>query len=68
MCVNSIDALTSGNRFRDTSLTVTERQRALKAFQLIKTLRLEETLLSWEEVRSLYSVWFSFLTDRRWQI
>jgi hypothetical protein len=47
----------SGNRFRDTTVTPAERRRCLKAFENIKTLRLEETLLSWQEVR------FSECTD-----
>ncbi|PSN72765.1 tubulin-specific chaperone E [Corynespora cassiicola Philippines] len=42
-----------GNRFRDTSLTETEKARCLKAFQNIKTLRLEENLLPWEQLATL---------------
>ncbi|KAF2733196.1 hypothetical protein EJ04DRAFT_544286 [Polyplosphaeria fusca] len=50
-----------GNRFNDTSLTETERQRCLKAFSLIRTLKLENTLLPWEEIASI-SMLFPALT------
>ena len=40
----------SGNRFRDTLLTTAERERCLKAFANINTLRLEENLLPWEDL------------------
>ncbi|CAO2650380.1 Nn.00g016720.m01.CDS01 [Neocucurbitaria sp. VM-36] len=39
-----------GTRFRDTSLTDTERERCLKAFANIKTLKLEDNLLPWEDI------------------
>jgi hypothetical protein len=44
------DFFSSGNRFRDTSLSVEERKRCLKAFASINKLRLEENLLSWEDL------------------
>jgi hypothetical protein len=40
----------SGNRFRDTTLTEEEREKCLKAFANIHTLRLEENLMPWEDV------------------
>jgi Leucine-rich repeat (LRR) protein len=40
----------SGNRFRDTTLREDERLRCMKAFANINTLRLEENLLSWEDI------------------
>jgi hypothetical protein len=40
----------SGNRFRDTTLSEAEVSRCLKAFANINTLRLEENLLSWEDI------------------
>lgn len=42
-----------GTRFRDTTLTDTERERCLKAFHGIKTLKLEENLLPWEDLARL---------------
>lgn len=48
--VDSTDDDSSGNRFRDTTITASERERCLKAFQHVKTLKLENALLSWEEV------------------
>ncbi|KAF2120745.1 tubulin-specific chaperone-like protein E [Lophiotrema nucula] len=42
-----------GNRFRDTALTDTERQGCLKAFANITTLKLENTLLTWEELTNI---------------
>ncbi|KAH7414263.1 tubulin-specific chaperone E [Phaeosphaeria sp. MPI-PUGE-AT-0046c] len=42
-----------GNRFRDTTLSETERERCLKAFANINTLRLEENLLPWDELARL---------------
>ncbi|KAH7114492.1 hypothetical protein B0J11DRAFT_541114 [Dendryphion nanum] len=50
-----------GNRFRDTSVTDSERERCLKAFENIKTLKLEETLLSWEQMTSITTL-FTHLT------
>jgi hypothetical protein len=40
----------SGNRFRDTTLSEDERLRCMKAFANINTLRLEENILSWEDI------------------
>ncbi|KAF2706826.1 L domain-like protein [Pleomassaria siparia CBS 279.74] len=51
-----------GNRFRDTTVTSAERERCLKAFANIKTLRLEETLLSWEEMANITTL-FPILTS-----
>jgi hypothetical protein len=42
--------MTSGNRFRDTSLNDDEKDRCLKAFANTNTLRLEENLLPWEDL------------------
>jgi hypothetical protein len=44
------DAPCSGNRFRDTALSEAEVSRCLKAFANITTLRLEENLMSWEDI------------------
>ncbi|KAJ4296738.1 hypothetical protein N0V90_006786 [Kalmusia sp. IMI 367209] len=41
---------TSGTRFRDTTVTDNERSRCLKAFANITDLKLEENLLSWEDL------------------
>lgn len=43
----------SGNRFRDTTLNEEERERCLKAFAGVDTLRLEENLLPWDELAGL---------------
>ncbi|KAF2472274.1 tubulin-specific chaperone E [Lindgomyces ingoldianus] len=51
-----------GNRFRDTTLTNAERQRCLKAFGNIKTLRLEDTLLSWEEITRITTLFPTLTT------
>jgi len=42
--------LGSGNRFRDTTLSEEEKERCLKAFANVNTLRLEENLLPWEDL------------------
>ncbi|KAF2002831.1 hypothetical protein P154DRAFT_520600 [Amniculicola lignicola CBS 123094] len=42
-----------GNRFRDTSVTDCEKERCLKSFGHIKTLRLEDNLLSWEKLANI---------------
>jgi hypothetical protein len=42
--------MNSGNRIRDTSLADDEKNRCLKAFANINTLRLEENLLPWEDL------------------
>ncbi|OCK78795.1 RNI-like protein [Lepidopterella palustris CBS 459.81] len=42
-----------GNRFRDISLTDAEKARCVSAFANIKTLKLEDTLLSWQGITSL---------------
>ncbi|KAL6708420.1 hypothetical protein ACN47E_002683 [Coniothyrium glycines] len=39
-----------GTRFRDTSLTDAEKERCLKAFANIRTLKLDDTLLPWEDI------------------
>ncbi|KAF1840780.1 RNI-like protein [Cucurbitaria berberidis CBS 394.84] len=39
-----------GTRFRDTSLTDVEREHCLKAFANIKSLKLENNLLPWEDL------------------
>ncbi|KAF2793341.1 RNI-like protein [Melanomma pulvis-pyrius CBS 109.77] len=51
-----------GNRFRDTTVSDAERMRCLTAFQHIKLLRLEETLLSWEEMANITTL-FPTLTS-----
>ncbi|PVI08553.1 hypothetical protein DM02DRAFT_5528 [Periconia macrospinosa] len=50
-----------GTRFRDTSLTVTEIARANAAFAHIKYLKLEDTLLPWEDMTRITQL-FSDLT------
>lgn len=40
----------SGARFRDTTLTEAERERCQRAFDGIKTLKLEDDLLPWEDL------------------
>jgi hypothetical protein len=50
-----------GTRFRDTSLTVTERERCMKIFANIKTLKLEDNLLPWQELVNITNQ-FSTLT------
>ncbi|KAF2856107.1 tubulin-specific chaperone-like protein E [Plenodomus tracheiphilus IPT5] len=42
-----------GTRFKDTTLTNAERERCLKAFDGIKTLKLEDNLLPWEDLARL---------------
>lgn len=42
--------LYSGTRFRDTSLTDVEKEHCLKIFANIKTLKLENNLLPWEDL------------------
>ncbi|KAF2264535.1 hypothetical protein CC78DRAFT_560295 [Lojkania enalia] len=51
-----------GNRFRDTTVTNVERQRCVEAFANIKTLKLEETLLSWEELTYITSLFPNLTT------
>lgn len=43
----------SGTRFRDTSLTENEQDQAIKAFAGITSCKLEEDLLSWEDLAQL---------------
>jgi hypothetical protein len=61
-----LDRLTSlrvdGTRFRDPTITQGEKERYLKAFANIKTLKLEDTLLSWEDLANITSV-FSQVTS-----
>jgi hypothetical protein len=51
---DQLDHITSlrvdGTRFRDTTLTDAEQQRCIKAFANIRTLKLENNLLPWEDV------------------
>ncbi|KAH7095382.1 hypothetical protein FB567DRAFT_29142 [Paraphoma chrysanthemicola] len=42
-----------GNRFKDTTLSDEEKERCLKAFANINTLRLEENLLPWKDLTRL---------------
>lgn len=51
-----------GNRFRDTTLIEVERERCLKAFANINTLRLEENLLPWEELARLTNLFPTLTT------
>jgi hypothetical protein len=60
--VNIRLTLSSGNRFRDTTITDKERARCLKAFANIKLLRLEETLLPWEQMANITAL-FPTLTS-----
>ncbi|KAF2274551.1 RNI-like protein [Westerdykella ornata] len=41
------------NRFRDMSLTPTERQLCMKAFENVSSLRLANTLLQWEQITDI---------------
>ncbi|KAF2189795.1 RNI-like protein [Zopfia rhizophila CBS 207.26] len=51
-----------GNRFRDTTVTELERQRCVSGFANIKALKLQDTLLSWEEITNITSL-FPTLTN-----
>lgn len=47
-----------GTRFRDSTITENEKKRFLKVFANIKTLKLEDTLLSWEELANITSTFY----------
>ncbi|KAF2869875.1 hypothetical protein BDV95DRAFT_620406 [Massariosphaeria phaeospora] len=51
-----------GTRFRDTSLTDTEKKRCLKAFANIKILKLEENLLTWEQIADITALFPALTT------
>ena len=48
--VEWLTPLCSGTRFRDTSLTDVEKEHFLKVFANVKTLKLENNLLPWDEL------------------
>lgn len=52
----------SGTRFRDTSLGSREQERCLKAFVNIRTLKLEDNLLSWEDIARITHLFPTLLT------
>ncbi|OCL12900.1 tubulin-specific chaperone-like protein E [Glonium stellatum] len=51
-----------GNRFRDVSLSEAERTHCATAFANIKTLKMEDTLLSWHEIADLATL-FPYLNS-----
>ncbi|KAF2199052.1 RNI-like protein [Delitschia confertaspora ATCC 74209] len=61
-----LDRLTSlrvdGNRFRDTYITEAERPRCQSAFSGIKSLKLENTLLPWEDMTNITHLFPSLTT------
>jgi hypothetical protein len=63
---DQLDHMTSlrvdGTRFRDTTLTHAERERCLKTFANIKTLKLENDLLPWEDVTRITHMFPSLTT------
>jgi hypothetical protein len=51
-----------GSRFRDSSLSEIERERCLRIFANIRTLKLEDDLLPWEELASITHQFSSLTT------